>query len=78
MIDLSLAGVAGAFIGIVAAAIAYGPLVRTLERWLRASGGADEHDTSELSLLRRALLAVDILLFAGAGYWLAARLVGLS
>jgi hypothetical protein len=76
MIDLSLAGVAGAFIGIVAAAFAYGPLVRTLERRLRASGGPDEHDTSELPLLRRAVLAGDILLFASAGYWLAAALAG--
>ena len=76
MIDLSLAGVAGAFIGIVAAAIAYGPLVRVVERWLRASGDTDEHETSELSLLWRAVLAADIFLFAGAGYWLAAVLAG--
>ena len=76
MIDLSLAGVAGTFIGIVAAAIAYGPLVRVVERLLRASGDMDEHETSELSLLRRAVLAADILLFAGAGYWLAAVLAG--
>ena len=76
MIDLSLAGVAGAFIGVVAAAFAYGPLVRMVERWLRASGGPDERDASELSLLWRAVLAADIFLFAGAGYWLAAVLAG--
>jgi hypothetical protein len=28
------------------------------------------------ALLRRAVLATDILLFAGAGYWLAAALAG--
>jgi hypothetical protein len=76
MIDLSLAGIAGAFIGIVAAAFAYGPMVRTVERWLRASGGPDEHETTELSLLRRVVLAADILLFAGAGYWFACALAG--
>jgi hypothetical protein len=76
MIDLSLAGITGAFIGIFAAAFAYGPLVRTVERWLRASGGPDGQETSELPLLRRALLAADLLLFAGAGYWLAAALAG--
>jgi hypothetical protein len=76
MIDLSLAGIAGAFIGIVAAAFAYGPLVRALERSLRASGEPDENGVLELALLRRTLLAVDILLFAGAGYWLAAALAG--
>ena len=76
MIDLSLAGIAGAFIGIVAAAFAYGPLVRTIERSLRASRGPNENGALELALLRRAVLALDILLFAGAGYWLAAALAG--
>jgi len=76
MIDLSLAGILGAFIGIVIAAFAYAPLVRAVERRLRASGRPDENDASEIPLLRRAVLAFDILVFAGAGYWLAAALAG--
>ena len=76
MIDLSFAGIAGAFIGVIVAAFAYGPLVRAVERSLQPSGQPDENDISELPLLRRALFAADILLFAGAGYWLAARLAG--
>jgi hypothetical protein len=76
MVDLSLAGIAGAFIGIVAAALAYGPLVRTAERWVQISRDPNENEASELPLLRRAVLATDILLFAGAGYWLAAALAG--
>ena len=76
MIDLSLAGIVGAFTGIVAAAFAYGPVVRTVEHWLGASGGPDEHATAELALLRRAVLAADILLFAGVGYWFASALAG--
>ena len=83
MIDLSLAGIpttvsgaSGSPTGIVAAAFAYGPVVRTVEHWLGASGGPDEHATAELALLRRAVLAADILLFAGVGYWFASALAG--
>ena len=76
MLDLSLAGLLGGFIGTAVAAIAYGPLVSSLERFLlrsapsESSGGGDrtlsEQDAcgQELSLFRRAVLAVDIRLLA--------------
>ena len=75
MIDLSLAGLLGAVAGIVVAAFVYGPLVRAVERGFlerQPAGSAEERATLEveLSLLRRAVLAVDILVFAGTGYWL--------
>jgi hypothetical protein len=81
MVDLSLAGLAGAVVGIIVAAFAYVPLVRSIERGFRArqpSGTAEEQATIELelSLLRRAVLAVDIIVFAGIGYWLAQRIAG--
>jgi len=88
MLDLSLAGLLGAFIGTAVAAVAYGPLISSLERFLlwsapsESSGGGDrtlsEQDAcrQELSLFRRAVLAVDIVAFAGLGYWLAATLAG--
>ena len=75
MMDLSLAGLIGAVIGTIVAALAYVPLVAFVERGLRArasAGSADERESleQEASLLRRAVLAADIIVFAGIGYWL--------
>jgi hypothetical protein len=76
MINLSLAGLVGAVIGTIVAALAYVPLVTFVESALSSrasSGSADERETfeQEISLLRRAVLAADIIVFAGIGYWLA-------
>jgi hypothetical protein len=87
MLDLSFAGLIGAFIGTAVAAFAYAPLVTWLERSLRAraaseesghTGSLTEQETfrQEVSLLRRGVLAADIVVFAGFGYWLAATLAG--
>jgi hypothetical protein len=79
MIDLSLAGLAGAVVGIVVAAFAYGPLVRAVERGFlerQPAGSAEERATLELSLLRRVVLAVDMIVFAGIGYWLGQTIGG--
>jgi len=81
MINLSLAGMLGAVIGIVLAAFAYGPLVAFVERGFRprdASSSAEEREVfeQERSLLRRAVLAVDILVLSGVGYWLGATIAG--
>jgi hypothetical protein len=69
MIELSFAGLMGAFVGTAVAALAYGPLAALVERRLRVTSG-------EIALARRALLAIDILVFAGAGYWLGALVAG--
>ena len=81
MIDLSLAGLLGAVVGTVVAAIAYGPLVALMERGFRARGQpetAEQRETfgQEISLLRRAVLAVDIIVFGGIGYWLGQTIGG--
>ena len=75
MLNLSLFGLLGAIAGTAIAAFCYGPSVKVVERGFRARGEpqtADQRVTfeRELSFLRRAVLAVDILLFAGIGYWL--------
>ena len=75
MINLSLAGLLGAVIGTVIAALVYVPLVDFVERGLRSradSGAERETLEQEISLLRRAVFAVDVLVFAGIGYWLGA------
>jgi hypothetical protein len=81
VIDLSLAGMLGAVIGIVLAAFAYGPLVAFVERGFRPhdpSSSAEEREAfeQERSLLRRTVLAVDILVLSGIGYWLGATIAG--
>ncbi len=79
MVALSLVGLIGAFIGIAVAALAYAPLVAAIERGLRARCDTGEQAGllgSEMSLLRRAVLAADIAAFAGLGYWLAGLIAG--
>jgi hypothetical protein len=73
MINLSLAGLIGAVIGTVVAALVYVPLVTLLERGMRSradSVAEGESLEQEMSLLRRAVLVADIIVFAGIGYWL--------
>jgi hypothetical protein len=73
MMNLSLVGLVGAVIGTIVAAIIYVPFVSFVERGLRSrADGAAEGETleQEISLLRRAVLAADIIVFAGIGYWL--------
>jgi hypothetical protein len=81
MIDLSLGGLLGAIIGTVLAALAYVPVIDWIERRMRAREAERSPQeraslSHELPLLRRAVLAADIILFAGAGYWLGAQLGG--
>jgi hypothetical protein len=78
MINLSLAGLLGAVIGTVVAALVYVPLVDFVERGLRSradSSAEGETLEQEISLLRRTVLAADIIVLAGIGYWLG-RMVG--
>jgi len=79
MMDLSLAGLIGAVIGTIVAALAYVPLLTFVERGLRSrvsAGSADERESfeQETSLRRRAVFGVDIIVFAGIGYWLGAMM----
>src|SRR5260370_20218444 len=81
MMDLSLAGLIGGVIGTIVAALAYVPLLTFVERGLRSrvsAGSANERESfeQEASLLRRAVLAVDIIVFARICYWLRARVAG--
>jgi len=81
MIDLSLSGLLGAIVGTVVAAFAYGPLAAALERGFRARApSASEAERAtlehEMSLLRRVVLAGDIVMFAGIGHWLGGMVGG--
>ncbi|TMJ75079.1 MAG: hypothetical protein E6G80_03275 [Alphaproteobacteria bacterium] len=77
MMNLSLVGLIGAVIGTIIAAMVYVPLVTFVERGVRSrADGAAKGETleQEISLLRRAVLAADIIVFAGIGYWLGGML----
>jgi hypothetical protein len=76
MIDISLAGLVGAVLGIVIAAAVYGTVIDAIERWLTAHREPQEHPDGEVALLRRGVLAVDMLLFAGLGYWIGYKISG--
>jgi hypothetical protein len=74
MIAISYAGLAGAALGIVLAALSYGPLMAAIERRFRARRSPTEDDRAtfaqEIALLRRGVLAFDILVLGGIGYWI--------
>jgi hypothetical protein len=76
MIDISLAGLVGAIIGTILAAATYGTVIDAIERWLTARRNPGEQPGEEAALLRRGVLAFDILLFAGLGYWIGQEIVG--
>jgi hypothetical protein len=79
MMDISLAGLLGAIGGTIVAALVYVPLVEVIERWMKMHRSPGEQNEDEVALLRRAVLACDIFLLAGIGYWIGnqfAELVG--
>jgi hypothetical protein len=75
VLDISLAGLIGAIVGTVIAGVTYHLSIGTLDRRMRErtqSQTAEEREKADaaLSLLRRFILASDVLLFAGLGYWI--------
>jgi Na+/glutamate symporter len=73
MIAISYAGLAGATVGLVIAALIYGPIAAAVEQRVRAARvpAAEDHAAfaQDVALLRRGVLAFDILVFGGLGYW---------
>jgi predicted DNA-binding transcriptional regulator len=71
--ELSLAGLIGAVLGTMVSAAIYGPLIDAIEGVLRKRRTVtDDRATfaQEIALLRRGILAADMLLCAGIGYWI--------
>jgi hypothetical protein len=76
--ELSLAGLIGAVLGTIVSAAFYGPLIDLVEGGLRKRRTVtDNRETfaQEIALLRRGILAADMLLCAGIGYWIG-RMIG--
>jgi hypothetical protein len=80
MMEISLAGLLGAMVGTVVAAVNYGLVIGFVQNSLRAhdrSQTPEERAAFEgkLAVMRRTVLALDILVFGGIGYWLG-QLIG--
>ena len=78
--ELSLPGLLGAMLGTVIGVINYAVIIRIVEPRLRAldkSQSREELDEFErkISLMRRIILAIEVLVFAALGYY-AGRYVG--
>ncbi len=76
--ELSLAGLIGAVVGTMVSAVFYGPLVDAVEGALRKRATTEDRATfaQEIGLLRRGILAADMLLCAGIGYWIGLKIGG--
>jgi hypothetical protein len=77
--ELSFAGIVGAAIGTMVSAAIYMPLGGAIERTLRGGRPKAQESESfelELALLKRVILAVDMVACAALGYWIGSRLGG--
>jgi hypothetical protein len=73
MINLSLAGLIGAIVGTMVAAIFYHLFIGNLERAMRVRAQSlpeEERGDFSLSVVRRVVLTLDLMVFAALGYWL--------
>jgi hypothetical protein len=78
MIDLSLAGLIGAILGTVVAAVVYHLFIDRLDRAVQTriqATPAEERGDLSLSVVRRIALTLDLVVFVALGYWLG-QLVG--
>ena len=81
MMDISLAGLIGAILGTVVAAVNYHLFIGVLERRMREREQvqtAEERDHTDvrMSLMRRIVLTTDLFVFAASGYWLGDKFGG--
>jgi hypothetical protein len=77
--ELSFAGLIGAVLGTAVSAVIYGPLIDAVEGGLRKRRAATEDRATyaqEIALLRRGILAADMLACAGIGYWIGLTIGG--
>ena len=79
--DFSLPAWLGGLAGAIVAVAIYVPAIRLVERTMRAQGVPSNPEGREafeekLSLIRRAILGVDIAILATLGYWIGKILDG--
>jgi hypothetical protein len=79
--EYSLPAWLGALAGTVVAVVIYVPAIRMIAQRLRAQAGPQTLEQraafeEKFSIARRLILAVDVALFATAGYWIGLMLGG--
>jgi hypothetical protein len=80
-VDHSLPGFIGAFVGVVIGVINFAVIISIVEGRLRKldrSQTRDERDEFErkISLMRRIVLGIDVVVFSAVGYWLGRTIGG--
>jgi uncharacterized membrane-anchored protein YhcB (DUF1043 family) len=73
--DLSLPALLGAMLGTVVGVINYAVIMRIVEPRLRALDKSQSREELEefkrkIALMRRIILAIEVVVFAAIGYWL--------
>jgi hypothetical protein len=81
--EYSLPGWLGALVGTVVAVVVYVPAIRIVDRHLRAQDGPTTLEEradfeSQIALVRRSILGIDIAILATLGYWIGKALAGAS
>jgi hypothetical protein len=80
MMDISFGGLIGAIVGTIVAALVYGTLTILIERALAGRRAREPQEPAisvgELAMLRRGVLAFDIFVCAGIGYWIGDKIGG--
>jgi hypothetical protein len=79
--EYSLPAWLGALAGTAIAVAIYVPAIRAIERSLRAQAGPQTLEQraaldEKISIARRLILAVDVAVFATAGYWIGNAIAG--
>ena len=77
--ELTLGGLLGAMAGAVLGGVNYAMLIGYLDGWLKAAEGTEAERAdfeSNVSVMRRAILGFDVVIFAAIGYWLGASYLG--
>ena len=71
--ELTLGGLLGAIAGAILGGVNYAMLIGYLDGWLKSAEGAEAERADfeqNVSVMRRAILGFDIVIFAAIGYWL--------
>ena len=71
--ELTLGGLLGAMAGAIIGGANYAMLIGTLDGLLKSREGTEaerQDSASNVWVLRRVFLGLDVLIFAGLGYWL--------
>ncbi len=71
--ELTLGGLLGAMAGAILGGVNYAMLIGYLEGWLKTAEGTESERADfedNLSVMRRAILGFDVVIFAAIGYWL--------